>query len=115
MAGFKHRYIVLEIESNLNESFKSKLKDILYLNLKDNFGDLVLSKIDNFEISEFYENLQIAILKCNLEIYKYLCYTIVTIGKVNSLNVHFKIVAVSGIIKKAKVMLLKYINRKQTE
>lgn len=106
MAGFKHRYLILKVDSKIESAVLSNIKNILYKNMKLNFGDHVLSLIDTFEVVESYENLGILILRCNLAIYKYLCYTIISIGKVNESEVKITIKNASGILKKAKKKLL---------
>lgn len=105
MAGFKHRYIIIQIEGPNDVS--SLLKPTLLKNIKNDFGDLVLSLIDCFEIVEYHSALNIAILRCNLSIYKYLCYSIVSTGKISFSNARISILHVSGILKKAKIAYLK--------
>lgn len=102
MAGFKHRYIVVKVESKADAPLVSNFKSNLLKNLKLQFGDVVLSLIDVLEIEESYENLGLLIIRCNLSVYKYITYTIVTTGKCNDLNVRFSIVDVGGILKKVK-------------
>lgn len=107
MAGFKHRYIVIKIESKADAAIASNLRNLLYRSMKTNFGDFVLSAIDRFEVLESHENLGIVILRCNLGIYKYLCYTLISLGRFNDTNVRFSILVSSGILKKAKIKLLR--------
>lgn len=110
MVGVKHRYIVVKIESKAGAAIASNLRSLLHRHMKINFGDFVLSAIDRFEVLENHENLGIVILKCNLCIYKYLCYTLVSLGRFNDLNVRFSILASSGILRKAKSKLLRIIS-----
>jgi len=109
MAGFKHRYIVVKIDSKANNAVASNLRSLLYKNIKHNFGDFVLSTIDCFEILETHENLGIVIIRCNLSFYKYLTYSIVSLGSFNDIKVRFSILATSGILRRAKIKLLKII------
>lgn len=138
MAGFKHRYLIVEIKSKEKRSFEGSLKRILITGLKENYGDWILGKIDYLEICEYYDSLSIAIIRCNLDIYKYLCHTIITTGrlindkntkdcdkriknhdgsiKINtnkSLLIQMSILSVSGILKKAKVRFLEKIKKDQ--
>lgn len=106
MAGFKHRYLVIKINSKIESAILSNIKNILYRNIKTNFGDYILSLIDTLEVIESYESLGILILRCNLAIYKYLCYTIISTGTVNDKGVRMTIQNVSGILKKAKKRML---------
>lgn len=115
MAGFKHRYLVIKISSKIESAVLSNIKNILYRNMKMNFGDFILSLIDTFEIVESYENLGIFILRCNLAIYKYLCYTIISTGSVNDKGVRMTIQNVSGILKKAKKELLSEVKKNKFE
>lgn len=120
MAGFKHRYIIVKIDSkcmrgkedtSMNATLAQGIKNIVYNSIKNNFGEYVLGMIDCFDVIERYEHLGIAIVRCNLSIYKYVCYTICSIGKVNETDVRFSILAVSGILRKAKKKMLE-IERK---
>lgn len=115
MAGFKHRYIVVKIESKADAALASNLRNLLYKSMKTNFGDFVVSAIDRFEVLENHENLGVVILRCNLAIYKYLCYTLISLGRLNDVNVRFSILASSGILKKAKSKLLKIIENTSRE
>lgn len=108
MAGFKHRYLIVKVNST---AVLSNIRNILYKNMKSNFGDHVLSLIDTFEVIESYENLGVVILRCNLAVYKYLCHTIVSIGRIGDSDVRMTINNVSGILKKAKKKLLLEINK----
>jgi RNase P/RNase MRP subunit POP5 len=114
MAGFKHRYLVIKVNSKIETAIASNIKNILLRNMKTNFGDFILSLIETFEIVENYENLSIIIIRCNLAIYKYLCHTIISIGKINDNNVRLTILNVSGILKKAKKKLLSSIKKEET-
>ncbi len=113
MAGFKHRYLILRVVAN-SESTKaliSNIKNILYKSIKLNFGDSALSLIDTFEVVESYENLNILILRCNLAIYKYLSYCIVSMGKINEIGVRITIENVSGICRRAKMKFVEFIKK----
>lgn len=116
MAGFKNRYLIVKIDSFKKRNLsKASIYNILYNNIKYNFGEYTLSLIDTFEVIESYENLEIVIIKCNLQIYKYLCYCLVTFGSIkdqsmqnlNDDKIKFSILLTSGILKKAKRKFLK--------
>ena len=109
MAGFKHRYLVLKVNSDYKVALG--VKNVIYKSMKTNFGDFVLSLVDTFEVVESYEKLGLLILRCNLSIYKYLCYTIISMGKVSNSNIRVSIVNVSGILKKAKKKLILDFNK----
>lgn len=112
MAGFKHRYIIVKIISKDLENKKIDsditlgIKSFIYNSLKANFGENILGMVDYFEVVESYEALGIVLLRCNLSIYKYICYTICSTGKLKDKNVKFNILGVSGILKKAKLKIL---------
>lgn len=105
----KHRYLIIKIESSEKSDISNTIINTIREGLKDNFGEYILSKIERMELCEYHEDLAIAIVRCNLEIYKYVCYLLVTIGKLNRINIRFTIISVSGILKKAKIQLLKYL------
>ena len=107
MAGFKHRYIIVKIDSKADHAVASNLKSLLHKSIKNNFGDLVLSAIDCIEILETHENLGIVVIRCNLAIYKYLTYSLISLGALNDTKVRFSILATSGILRRAKIKLLK--------
>ncbi|ELA41909.1 uncharacterized protein VICG_01093 [Vittaforma corneae ATCC 50505] len=120
MAGFKHRYIVVKIDyrhtnrresTHLDAALAQGIKNLLYNSIKTNFGEYVLGMIDCFEVVERYDCLGIVIIRCNLSIHKYVCYTICSMGKVSEAEVRFSILAVSGILRKAKKRLLEIENR----
>lgn len=115
MAGFKHRYLILKVRTASSQSFASTLRTILWNGIKEDFGDYVLSKIDYFEVCEYHDHLGIAIIRCNIDVYKYLCYVIVTQGCVHNMNIRMHILFVSGILKKAKKALLRYIKHGRLE
>jgi RNase P/RNase MRP subunit POP5 len=112
MAGFKHRYLIVKLEckmsngKKIDEGIITTFRTIIYNSIKSNFGEHALGMIDYFEVIERYETLGIVILRCNHAIYKYVCYTICSIGRVNETNVRFNILAVSGILRKAKKKML---------
>lgn len=112
MAGFRHRYIIVKIQSEAcNEAVVDGLKSLLYTSLKTNFGDFVLGMIEVMEVIERYDALHVGIIRCNLAIYKYICHTICSIGKANDSRVKFSILAVSGILKKAKKKMIEIERR----
>lgn len=115
MAGLKHRYVIVQTETQQRRSLASTLKGTIVAGIKDRFGDLALSKIDCLEISEYYENLGIAIVRCNIDAYKYMCHTIMMLGKKDRAGVRLRIVSVSGILKKAKRELMKTIKARECE
>lgn len=104
MAGIKNRYLAVTYSSGFPTT---SIKNTLYNSLRINFGEVVLSKIDVFEMLESYDTLKIVILRCNLDVYKYLCHIICTMGRIGDSNVKLSIVEVSGILKKLKKKILK--------
>ncbi|KAI4292887.1 hypothetical protein PAPHI01_2161 [Pancytospora philotis] len=77
--------------------------------LRDDFGDYIMGKIDYFEVCEYYDALGVAIVRCNLDVYKYLCYVIVTKGQLGKLQVGMRILFTSGVLKKAKRAYLAHL------
>jgi len=114
MAGFKHRYLILEISPRRGHNALHTLKRLLERELCTGFGIYSLSLIDYLEVLEYHEALGMAIVRCNLEVYKYLCYTIVTLCKVNKMEIRIEIVAVSGILRRAKRRFLDLTARSGT-
>lgn len=104
MVVCKHRYLIVKIASQEKQNLSTVLINFLNENMRKNFGDFIISKLTKLELCEYHENMNVAIIKCNLEIYKYLAYTIVT---ANLSNTRISIISVSGILKKAKIELLK--------
>lgn len=104
MAGIKNRYLAV---SHNSEFSTTSIKNTLYSSLRLNFGEMILSKIDVLEILESYDTLKIIVIRCNLDIYKYLCHVICTMGRIGETNVKLSIVEVSGILKKLKKKILK--------
>lgn len=111
MVGLKHRYLIVQIKSETGRSFAPTIKTILLNSIKDDFGDYIMSKVDYFEICEYHEALGIVIIRCNLDIYKYLCYAIVTKGQIGKLPTSLRILYTSGILKKAKAKFLQQIGK----
>lgn len=107
MAGIKNRYLAV---SHNSEFPATSIKNTLYSTLRIHFGELILSKIDVLEVLESYDALKIVIIRCNLDVYKYLCYVICTMGRIGETNVKLSIVEVSGILKKLKKKIVKRSN-----
>lgn len=95
-------------------SIESALIPLLRSSLKKNFGDYSLGLIDRLELCEYHPNLSIAIIKCNLEIYKQLCYVLVTTGSADRADVKFTVLSVSGILKKCKRKFLSLAAKEPT-
>lgn len=106
MAGLKHRYLAVKLETKSTQFSCASIKNALYNSLKINFGEYVLSQIDCFDILESHENLGVVIIRCNLSIHKYLCHVICTLGRVGDANVKLSVITVSGILKKARKRLI---------
>lgn len=111
MVKIKNRYIAIEIKTEDHREFTSNIPELIKQSMKVCFGDIILSKIVNLEVCEHHRNLNTCILKCNLDVYKYICYILATQGSVNGLNTHFRIILVSGILKKLKMGLLKHYKK----
>lgn len=107
MVKIKNRYIAIRINSLEKDPKLKQIQNIIYTNLKECFGDIIMSKIEYLEICEIYEQHRKIILKCNLAIYKHICFVISTIGKAMDLNIRLETIFVSGILKKVKSALLR--------
>jgi RNase P/RNase MRP subunit POP5 len=113
MAGYKHRYLIIKVDAASEKCVPSSIKNAIIKNIKTDFGDVVLGLMDCLEVAEYHENLGIAVIKCNLAIYKYVCYTLVAMGKINKMSIRLQILFTSGILKKAKIAYLKEIKNKE--
>lgn len=111
MAGFKHRYLIVKIEGLREKKLtKTYIYKVILNSLRHNFGEYALGLIDTLEVIETYENLEIVIIRCNLLIYKYLCYCLIITGSIKESTaeerVKFSILLTSGILKRAKKRFL---------
>ncbi|KAI5148331.1 ribonuclease P/MRP protein subunit POP5 [Enteropsectra breve] len=111
MSGFKHRYIVVKVRAEQEQSMESTLKTYILKEIKDMFGDYVLAMVDYLEILEYHKTLQLAIIRCNLSIYKYVCYAVIMNKKMSDAKLSCSILHVSGIMKKAKSKLIKELSQ----
>lgn len=106
MTCAKHRYLILRVYTEEKDFCPITIKNSIYNSLKFNFGDYVLSMICCFDVIECYPNLAVITIKCDLDVYKYICHTISTIGTIKGTNVKLSIISTSGILRKAKKRLL---------
>ncbi|KAM0680380.1 hypothetical protein GINT2_001438 [Glugoides intestinalis] len=108
MTCAKHRYLILKVYTKEKEICPITIKNSIYNSLKFNFGEYVLSMICCFEVIECYPNLAVLTIKCDLDLYKYICYCINTIGTINGTNTKLSVISTSGILRKAKKRLLEF-------
>ena len=107
MVVSKHRYLIVHLSGGTNEHSASALIQSLREQIQEDFGTYALSLIDKLDVCEYHQNLQVGILRCNLEIYKFLCFSLLTMGAKKNLRI--RLLSVSGILKKAKKEALRIL------
>lgn len=93
------------------QSLASTLRSILWEKIGEGFGEYALGKVECLEVCEFHAALGIAVIRCNLGVFKHLCQVISESRAQGDLGLRLEIVSVSGILKKAKQRLLTYIQQ----
>lgn len=105
----KHRYIALQLNPDISNITPSSIIDLIRKQLERNYGEVALSKIDCLKVAEQYEQLNVVIIKVNVEAYKNTDAIIrkyfIRARNGNSL----KCLTVSGIIKKVQLKMLKVL------
>lgn len=113
MAGFKHRYLVLKLDGIAPVS--EIISNFIQRRLRADFGEYALGLIDIFEVVEVHKRLGMALIRCNLQIYKYIAYVLITSAGKKEDGIRIQIMTVSGILKKARKKMLNIINHEETD
>lgn len=102
MACYKHRYLVLEVDSDDPRVTASSLPGTLLDIIRKQHGDFGLSMVDCLEVVENYSAHRVLILKVNVDAYRIVRDIVINydIGK------SIRCIAASGILKKAQKRLL---------
>jgi RNase P/RNase MRP subunit POP5 len=109
MVCIKTRYIVVSFafEDGKRVSLETVLVPIIKAKLEMNFGAYALSMVGRLSVAEYLPNNQMAIIKCDVAACKYILHSLVAIGELSGQKCSFRILWVSGILKKAmKKMVL---------
>jgi RNase P/RNase MRP subunit POP5 len=115
MVCIKTRYVVVrfKFEDGRRVSLETTLVPIIKSKLETNFGAHVLSMVGRLSMAKYLPRSQMAIVKCDVEACKYIVHSLVTIGELSNQKCSFKVLWVSGILKKAMRKTLLFSKKEQ--
>ncbi len=118
MVKFKSRYFLIETlyENGRNQPFDTaKIGLILKKNIEEYFGDVGLGKLQkNLQVKYMNNFTNLLIIRVGKENFKMIWSVLALINNVDGLKARFKVIGISGSIKKCEKRAKQYLEKWMT-